>query len=99
MIFLSNHDQLKEAFDLFQMANMQSKISSYDQQIQVHYNRAIVCIGTAMFRQGKFYDAFKTLKDICSCTNPIDRRTNSLKDLLRQNIDKNKQENRRKMIP
>ena len=48
------------------MSQVASKISLVPQNVQISYNRLLVQIGLAAFRNGLYNEAFITLNDIVS---------------------------------
>jgi len=79
---LALHDRFAEARDLLFMTHIQEKIVKAKPPFQVLFNRALVQLGFAAFRQGRIVDAHNCLQEIVS--------SNRSKELLAQGINTNR---------
>lgn len=96
---LALHDKFNEARDLLFMTHLQEKIVKAKPPFQILFNRALVQLGFAAFRQGRIADAHNCLQEIVS--------SNRVKELLAQGItnryqvektkEQEKQESRRQI--
>jgi len=60
------HDRFYRARDLFLISHVQDSIDKADTKTQILYNRALVMMGLAAFRQGLIQKAHDCLASICS---------------------------------
>lgn len=61
----ASHNKLREARDLMMKTHMSQVIAMQPIENQILYNRALVQIGMAAFRQGKIRESHDILADIC----------------------------------
>lgn len=60
------HDRYHRARDLFLISHIQDNIEKVDTSTQILYNRALVTLGLAAFRQGLIQKAYECLSGVCS---------------------------------
>eukprot|EP01126_Amoeba_proteus_P037007 TRINITY_DN3791_c0_g2_i6.p1 TRINITY_DN3791_c0_g2~~TRINITY_DN3791_c0_g2_i6.p1 ORF type:complete len:893 (-),score=224.63 TRINITY_DN3791_c0_g2_i6:739-3417(-) len=73
------HDRFFEARDLLLMTHLQEKIHKAKPALQVLFNRVMVQLGLAAFREGRIKDAHNCLQEICN--------SGKVKELLAQGIN------------
>lgn len=60
------HDRTGVARDYLLMSKITDNVINIDSTLQTFYNRVLVQLGLAYFRQGNFTEAFTFLNDLCS---------------------------------
>jgi translation initiation factor 3 subunit C len=60
------HDRYHRARDLFLISHIQDNVEKVDTSTQILYNRALVTLGLAAFRQGLIQKAYECLFGVCS---------------------------------
>ena len=76
--WLAIHNEYTKARDLMLQSHIQDALSSIDISSQVLYNRTLVQVGLAAFRQGHFKETYFALQELCSTGRP--------KELLAQGL-------------
>ncbi|KAL4480377.1 hypothetical protein ABPG74_020893 [Tetrahymena malaccensis] len=87
------HGRTQVARDYLLMSKITDNVNNIDSTLQIFYNRVLVQLGLAYFRQGNFTEAFTFLNDLCSQSGKI-------KELIGQShLRYSSQSDKRKVLP